>query len=612
MANRWNHPKAIEDRYAVALRKIGREVSSQAREQLVPELGRLVDMARERSDAIDDDDQDNSTWSGILAAILLSILSGTRRSRSYLIVIGSPMPQEGPTSWLSSAEQAGASRQSVADFGQRTNDFNLRQIQKLTRSKYGEAYRKAESLGDLMAAWERENLKLIRSIPEQYVEKLQGIVTRAISNGTDVRELTEKIRETYDQPINRAELIARDQIGKLNANITRYRQMKAGIKSYKWRGILDNRERHVHREREGLSFEWSKPPYDGHPGQPIHCFPGSTKVNGFPAMEKFYRRWYSGELTEIICDDGVVLSATPNHPILTPEGMQAISLFNEGDYVLGKPLNTGGIVDNKGQRLVPTFEQIFRALNFAGIRRDVARGFSGQFHGDGADGEVDIISTNCLLVDKVDPPIVEKLHKLGLSDTDMHLMHAFLASNRSFFESNFGGWRLRSNVGRAQLSVSIALRHLTPFEFLRFASASRFDACFNESLPDSRSVNPYLFGNSIFAFSVLIHGDYAINVQGEAINSRSTLPFGGIYASSNKMLSNSLFADTETRGNTFDSCALTVKPKRIIKMRQRKFSGHIYNLQTISGYYTANSIESSNCRCWAEPVWPERDNVKLN
>jgi SPP1 gp7 family putative phage head morphogenesis protein len=160
----------------------------------------------------------------------------------------------------------------ITMFGERMDRFNSRQFHETLRSAYGvDIFVTEPGLAPLMRVWEAENLRLIRSIPSQYVEQLQGRIVAAVQRGETVRSLTKLIRETYNLPMNRAELIARDQIGKLNGRLTAYRQQNVGIKEYRWRGTLDERERDEHVEREGETFSWDKPPPDGHPGQPIRC-----------------------------------------------------------------------------------------------------------------------------------------------------------------------------------------------------------------------------------------------------------------------------------------------------------------------------------------------------
>lgn len=156
-------------------------------------------------------------------------------------------------------------------FGQASR-FSRAQFHQMLRRSYGvNIFTTEPQLSELMAIWEAENIRLIRSIPTEYVNQLQGRIVAAVQEGKSVAQLRAVIEETFDLPRNRAHLIARDQIEKLNGQLTRYRQESIGVTEYRWRGVLDQRERDEHREREGQVFEWKEPPDDGHPGHPINC-----------------------------------------------------------------------------------------------------------------------------------------------------------------------------------------------------------------------------------------------------------------------------------------------------------------------------------------------------
>lgn len=68
-----------------------------------------------------------------------------------------------------------------------------------------------------------------------------------------------------------AAFTARDQLGKFNASINESQNKYVGATEYVWRGMLDNRERKTHVEREGKVFRYDKPPEDGHAGMPVRC-----------------------------------------------------------------------------------------------------------------------------------------------------------------------------------------------------------------------------------------------------------------------------------------------------------------------------------------------------
>ncbi|MAL98274.1 MAG: phage head morphogenesis protein [Alteromonadaceae bacterium] len=255
----WAHPEAIERSYERTLTQYAKRLRKASNELLIPEASRLVDMAqRYRPDALESGEEPNEgTWVDQLNIILTSV-AGVALGKRALDAMGSALKR--------------VSAMGIPEFARQVSDHNRRQLNRLVRRKYGERYSRAEPwLDDLLRAWELENLKLIRSIPERYVDDLQGTIIRAIQERQTAPQLREIIRATYDQPVNRARLIANDQIGKLNGRLTQYRQQSIGVEEYVWQGVMDTRERPEHRQRQDKLFKWSDPPYDGHPGQAISC-----------------------------------------------------------------------------------------------------------------------------------------------------------------------------------------------------------------------------------------------------------------------------------------------------------------------------------------------------
>jgi SPP1 gp7 family putative phage head morphogenesis protein len=169
-------------------------------------------------------------------------------------------------------------------------DFNLRDWRAVVRRAYGvDIVRGNESwMLDTLRAFEAENLGLIRSIPERYVERLRGEFTRAVTEGRSLRDMTRMVQETTGTTRKRAELIARDQIGKLNGQLQERRQRDIGVRSFIWRTVGDERVRPTHRQRHGKEFSYEEP--GPRPGAEIRCrcsaapvLPGLTaeEVRGF-------------------------------------------------------------------------------------------------------------------------------------------------------------------------------------------------------------------------------------------------------------------------------------------------------------------------------------------
>ncbi len=128
-------------------------------------------------------------------------------------------------------------------------------------------------LEGMMKAFTQENVALITSIPSRYFDEIESTVIRQFRQGKRAEEVADKLQERYDVSESRAALIARDQIGKFNGELTQVRQTNLGIERYIWRTSRDERVRESHQELEGEVFDWvgGRQPPEGHPGMPIQC-----------------------------------------------------------------------------------------------------------------------------------------------------------------------------------------------------------------------------------------------------------------------------------------------------------------------------------------------------
>ena len=106
---------------------------------------------------------------------------------------------------------------------------------------------------------------------EDAIKRVSTWAAETVRAGGRAEEMRASLQKQFGISRRRADLIARDQVGKLNADITQARQQALGVTEYRWRGVMDSRERPEHVAREGKVFKWSRPPEDGHPGQPIRC-----------------------------------------------------------------------------------------------------------------------------------------------------------------------------------------------------------------------------------------------------------------------------------------------------------------------------------------------------
>lgn len=90
------------------------------------------------------------------------------------------------------------------------------------------------AMKDAFAASLAENVSLIKSIPEQYLQKVEGVVARSYATGRDLSTMVKALQHLHPAVGKRAILIARDQSNKANAVVTRARQLELGITKAKW------------------------------------------------------------------------------------------------------------------------------------------------------------------------------------------------------------------------------------------------------------------------------------------------------------------------------------------------------------------------------------------
>lgn len=168
----------------------------------------------------------------------------------------------------------------AAQFGKRTTDFQRDQLDRQVRQAIGVPYSAIERpVRDLVPGFVRDNVDLIASVQERYFDSLREKVEQTYSEGWSVDRLADELSFRDDVAESDARRIARDQVGKLNAEVNQERQTSLGVDSYVWRGSMDNRERDEHRRLEGQSFRWDSEGAPGadvdggpaHPGEPIMC-----------------------------------------------------------------------------------------------------------------------------------------------------------------------------------------------------------------------------------------------------------------------------------------------------------------------------------------------------
>ena len=133
----------------------------------------------------------------------------------------------------------------------------------------GEFYRQA------LQEWIDQNVSLIKSIPQEALSEMHSIVSQGFKTGATLTSIEKEIRNTYHVKRSSAKLLARDQIAKLNGQLTKQQQTDAGVNEYIWSTSGDSRVRETHKKLDGKKFRWDDPPVVTPPGKPVRrCHPG--------------------------------------------------------------------------------------------------------------------------------------------------------------------------------------------------------------------------------------------------------------------------------------------------------------------------------------------------
>lgn len=133
-------------------------------------------------------------------------------------------------------------------------------------------------LAEILAASTAENVGLIKSIPARFFDEVEQTVLRQFRSGQRASDIAPEIAQRFAVSRKRAAFISRDQVSKLNGDLTRMRQVELGIPGYIWRTSQDERVRPDHAKLDGTEQSWDKPPIvdertgrRAHPGGDFQC-----------------------------------------------------------------------------------------------------------------------------------------------------------------------------------------------------------------------------------------------------------------------------------------------------------------------------------------------------
>ncbi len=410
--------------------------------------------------------------------------------------------------------------------------------------------------------------RLVRVADEVY-----DLVAREMAIGVNLGEGIPELAARVDVSLsttaserwpNRATVIARTEaIGALNAG--RHDAFRAYAADSEeelfqvWLATADSRTRETHRLADGQRVPLGEPfevggfslrfPGDpsGPPQEVIQCVPGNTLVQ-FPGLRAALRRRYQGQMVRIKLSSGDELSITPNHPVLRANGLWTPA----GEVVEGDQL----VRTLPGRKLpgepypghAPTMiSKVHGAAGLTAMTRRVAL-TPPDLHGDAPKGYVQVVTQHRYLTPDLVAASDEEVRQFGLTLADL----ATLGGGRGQAPASLdhGGQEILSDptgtpgdVRRAGLSAPGAGVELGHAEPVGLAGSPDGNAQLVQLPDDGRS------------------------------------------------------ADAEGQGNCVGGLPAFVALAEVVKVELYGFQGHVFNLDTGHGWYSANSIITRNCRC---------------
>ncbi len=312
------------------------------------------------------------------------------------------------------------------------------------------------------------------------------------------------------------------------------------------------------------------------------CLTADTLVDA-AMVSAVFRRWYEGDIVEIVAADGAKFTATPNHPMLTRRGWVSAGQVCEGDDLVcdGRKQNASPAGNENIEDRPATISEIFDTLSAIWITKRKHTG-KPDFHGDGMDGYVDVLGP--------DGPLE-------------------IGNFAPLFKPTVENFLSPSGVVRSTF-CRYCSRLLSVDKQPCCCRTAAVNASSSQAPLDQIRINAEALGNLQLRLSSDVSGCDVVSAQIGAEARRETasgmegfasLGEGSRNPGSGDNISDTIRTDADFRRNLSDAEAAGIKLKRVVFVERRKFSGHVFNLSTPFGYfcigggaYSGNTINALN------------------
>jgi len=400
-------------------------------------------------------------------------------------------------------------------------------------------------------------LRAIAAIPARVESLMRKDLARAIADGYRVDQLVSqwKNRVGAGATVPQVRALARTAVmtASNNAHLDTYRKNRALVPRVRWEATFDRRTCMRCGSLHGREFTLADaPPIPAH----LNCIlPGNLvlRASVLAAAKSLYR----GRVVEVRTEGGCRISVTEKHPVLTSRGWIRASEVRRGDDLVNHPgseRESSG-VDPHDHNVPTAIEEVFRSLEESvGVGSARVPLSPEDLHGDadGVEGEVHVVWAD------------GGVPGVGHTSGREHFRDRFLdrAAMIEGTEPLPSGRDLDAMLERLRLSAYRVMGGLGESESLGLGRLRH--ACEHCGGPVSRN--------------------YSVGDQSASDNAP--------------------IAPEEFRDRLL-ALPCGVSLDCVVDVDHSSYSGHVYDLQTVSGTINCGGVIIHNCRCVLLPVFAD-------
>ncbi|MEL6326410.1 MAG: minor capsid protein, partial [Cyanobacteria bacterium J06626_23] len=463
---------------------------------------------------------------------------------------------------------------------------------------------------EAVALQARDGRQRLYRYSDEFRGNASAIVEQGLIQGWGTGRVQRLMRQQLGVTKSKAETLARTEMSRSLNNGALMRYQQSEVEYAQWVITPSEQLCRICAARNGYIYEVGKVEIPAHP----RCLPPGVIVSS-TSVKAGTSRQYRGEIITIKTASGKELTATPNHPVLTDQGWIGLGSLNEGSHVFScvdSERVTHSIDPNKYTRptLIEKVVASLRESSSVASRR--VKVTPKDFHGDGGDSDVCVVSADRLLWNTSDAYFSQPFKHL-------HLKRRLVDTGR-LLAQRLGALLFPANLSAPTGFVSLRClgfllgwRHLTNSQPVSLGGIAGVDTSFQKNSSDENATQfpRQRISNRFFRLSIGVASNYLRRVltplcgfgrQHSFLRNLPRLSFAASQSAFFKSLPKLSVIDTPELSSVLNRFSSEISLDRVIKLSVSHYSGPVYNLETSTGWYFANNILTHNCRCFWLPV----------